>query len=277
MPSSNRLSGNKIQEASTRSVDRELRESIRYAGLIQKALLPQNKSFSRLLPSHFILFMPRESLSGDFYWVKRINGCIYLAAADCTGHGIPGALMSFLGITFLNEVVRNGNSHRANRILNALREKVMDALQQTGKENEARDGMDFSLCIIDPSTRKMQFAGANNPVYLVRDRELVELKADKMPIGVNAADEKPFKNREILLEPDDRLYLFTDGYTDQFGGPRNKKFKFRAFRKILLDIHRESMAKQRRILEKTIFEWMGDEEQLDDILIIGVNLKPVLK
>lgn len=256
---------------------RELRESLRYAGLIQQALLPDKKLFEMLVPDHFILFMPKESLSGDFYWIARNNGNICLAVADCTGHGIPGALMSFLGITFLNDIIRNGHTDKANRILNILREKVMNALQQTGKNEEPRDGMDMSLCLINPAERKLQFSGANNPAYIIRNNELIEVKPDKMPVGISATEERSFANREIDLEKDDRLYLFTDGYTDQFGGPRNKKFKYRAFRKLLLEIHAEKMEKQRLILEQNIKEWMGKEEQIDDILITGIHMKPVLK
>jgi serine phosphatase RsbU (regulator of sigma subunit) len=247
----------------------EIMESLRYARLIQQALLPRPESIHKLLKDYFILNIPKYVVSGDFYWISQKNEQIYLLAADCTGHGIPGALMSILGITLLSEVIRNDSSRQSNRILNSLRERVMDALHQTGEFNESKDGMDLSLCIIDHKENYLQYSGANNPLYIIRDDTLMEIKGDKMPIGINAICEEPFSVSYIEICKNDRLYMFSDGFPDQFGGPDGKKFKYRPFKKLLIDIHRKSMREQQRILKQTIKKWAGDNEQVDDILVIG--------
>ncbi len=252
---------------------KEIMDSLRYAGLIQQALLPTSQFLNKLLKDYFVLFMPQAVVSGDFFWATHKNKKAYIVTADCTGHGIPGALMSILGISFLNEVVKTDSSGMANRILNKLREKIMEALHQTGDFNESKDGMDLSMCIIDQENSGLQFSGANNPLYIIRSNELIEIKGDKMPIGINAVFEKPFTNKHIEIRNNDRFYLFSDGFPDQFGGPKNKKFKYRPFKQLLLDIHKSNMNDQHSILKETIINWKGDNEQTDDIMVLGFSFR----
>lgn len=248
---------------------KDIMDSLRYAGLIQQALLPPARLFKNLLGEYFVLFMPKAFVSGDFYWITQKNRQTYIVAADCTGHGVPGALMSILGISFLNDVIRNDRTQMANRILNKLREKVMEALCQTGEFYESKDGMDLSLCIINQDKTELQFAGANNPLYIIRDNEILEIKADKMPVGINAVTEETFTNNYFEIQKNDRIYMFSDGYPDQFGGPFGKKFKYRPFKQLLLDIHKSKMTEQQAVLKDTIETWMNGQEQIDDILVMG--------
>ncbi len=254
------------------STEREIMEGVRCAELIQRALLPSGQLLKKLLGEYFILFVPKQVVSGDFYWITQKNRKTYIVVADCTGHGIPGALMSILGISFLNEIVKTGSSDMAGHILNRLREKVMKALHQTGEFNESKDGMDLSLCIINHDMTNLQFAGANNPVYIVRDKALLEIKADKMPVGINALREEPFSSRDIEISKNDVIYMFTDGFPDQFGGPAGKKFKYRPFKKLLIDIHQKDMKEQHNILRETFINWLGKHEQVDDVLLMGFKI-----
>ena len=248
---------------------KELTDSIKYASYIQSALLPSKELFNRLLPEHFILFKPRDVVSGDFYWLSKFKNNIIVAAADCTGHGVPGAFMSMLGISFLNEIVGKGCFHSAAAILNQLRERVMKTLHQTGDKKEQKDGMDISLCLIDFENHQLQFAGANNPIYIVRDGNLFEIKGDRMPIGINIIEERSFTNHLIDIEQDDMIYLITDGYPDQFGGINERKLKYKPFKDILLKIYKLEMELQMQMLEDELHRWQGNLSQIDDILIIG--------
>ena len=252
--------------------NKEIMDSLRYAGLIQQAMLPPPQVLNKLLTEYFILFMPKSFVSGDFYWAAHKNKQTYIVAADCTGHGVPGALMSIMGISFLNEIVSNGCPQLSNRILNQLREKIMEALNQTGEVNESRDGIDLSMCIINQDKTGLQFSGANNPLYIVRNNELMEIRADSMPVGINAVPEEPFSINNIEIRKNDMLYMFSDGFPDQFGGPDGKKFKYRPFKQLLMDIHKRKLNEQHTILKKTINNWMGDNEQTDDILILGFKI-----
>jgi serine phosphatase RsbU (regulator of sigma subunit)/ligand-binding sensor domain-containing protein len=266
----------------------EITGSIRYAKRIQNAVLPPDELISVLLPDHFILFKPRDIVSGDFYWMKQLGDYTLLAAADCTGHGVPGAFMSMLGIAFLNEIALNKDRFVANEFLNELRNKVKQSLRQTGKQGEAKDGMDIALCVINRKKMKLHYAGAYNPLYLFRlktlpnpidsncfieseSHNLYEIKADKMPIGIHIAEKNSFTNHEIDLQPGDTLYIFSDGFVDQTGGEMNRKFMTKNFKSLLFSIQHETMEKQRDILDKTIENWKGTEGQVDDILIIGVK------
>ena len=248
---------------------RELTESIRYASYIQKALLPSTGSFKKLLPDHFILFQPRDIVSGDFYWIAKKKSEIIVAVADCTGHGVPGAFMSILGITTLNEVVGRGNYTSAGSILNQLREGIMKALSQTGEEYEQKDGIDMALCVLDMKSNSFQYAGAFNPLYVIQNNKLVEIDGDKMPIGIAAEEEKSFVTHRFSLEPGSIVYLFSDGFVDQFGGPNGKKFKYQPFRNLLLKIHNMPMYKQKEELFYAFENWRGNYPQLDDLLIVG--------
>jgi serine phosphatase RsbU (regulator of sigma subunit) len=250
---------------------RALEESLEYASSIQSALLPDLRYLYKIFPESFVLFKPRDIVSGDFYWFARKGERIAVTAADCTGHGVPGAFMSMLGISFLNEIISK-NIPYANTILNRLRENVMKALHQTGEVSENKDGMDIALCVFDLAEMKLEYSGAFNPLYLVRDGKLIETRGDKMPIGINAIAEKSFTNHIISLEKGDMIYLFSDGYPDQFGGKDDKKFKYSNLKKLLLKNSNKSPAIQKRELERSFISWKSDYEQVDDVLIIGIKI-----
>ena len=257
----------------------DITDSIEYAKRIQTALLPPLSFIRRSLPEHFILFKPREIVSGDFYWMMNKDDKIIIAAADCTGHGVPGAFMSMLGTAFLNEIVNKivENKHvyslQANEILNQLRSYIIESLHQSGADNESKDGIDIALCVIDPDKQKLQFAGAHNPLYLIRNNELEIIKGDRMPVSIHQKADKSFANHEIDIFKDDVIYIFSDGFVDQIGGPKKRKFMSRNFKELLLKIHEKPMDVQEQILEKTFDEWKGDYIQLDDILVIGIKLE----
>ena len=252
--------------------NKEITSSIHYARRIQNALLPQEEEIKKLLPSYFILSRPRDIVSGDYYWLSQKDEKVILAVADCTGHGVPGAFMSILGVAFLSEIVNKTVIIRANEILNQLRGQVIRALRQTGKSDEARDGMEIALCVIDFNRKKIQFSGAFRPLYLIRNNELKEISGDNMPIGIYEEEESSFSNKELPFEKDDLIYLFTDGYSDQMGGEVKKTFKSHNFKKLLLDYHTESMQTQKEMLEKTFNDWRGLNDQIDDILILGIKM-----
>lgn len=247
----------------------EISESLKYASYIQQAILPSPQLINRLLPENFIFYRPLNVISGDFYYVARKNEKLIVGVGDCTGHGVPGALMSILGITFLNDIIAHGTFSSAGSILNQMREHVMDALCQTGIENERKDGIDLALCIIDPKTHILSFAGAFNPVYIVRDNALIEIAGDMMPVGVGAEEELCFTTHLYELNHNDSIYLFTDGFADQFGGPENRKFKYKPFRDLLREISNLPMKDQKVALERTFIDWKGNLKQLDDVLVFG--------
>ena len=250
----------------------EITSSISYGKRIQKAIFPPKEVLGKLLPEFFILFRPRDIVSGDFYWISEKNDKIIITVADCTGHGVPGAFMSILGYTLLGEIANNYPITTAGSFLNKLRTKLKSALHQTGKDTEAKDGIDMSLCIIDKKNNTLQYAGAYNPLYIIRNNKFQIIKGDKMPIGIHYIKEVPFRNHKIKLHPGDVIYLFTDGYIDQFGGPNNKKYKIVPFRKLLLKIHKKKMSDQKRSLGKELNKWMDNNDQVDDILIIGIKI-----
>jgi serine phosphatase RsbU (regulator of sigma subunit) len=250
----------------------EIMDSIVYAQRIQKAILPSNEKVQKILPENFILFLPRDIVSGDFYWMTRQNDNSIFAAVDCTGHGVPGAFMSMLGVSFLNEIVNKTSKLRANHILEELRARVKTTLSQSD-EGETKDGMDIALCILNHKTIKLQFSGAFNPLYLIRNNSLSEIKADRMPIGIYPDAESKFTNNEIQLQESDCLYIFSDGYVDQFGGKTGKKLLTKTLKEILLKIHTEPMATQKDFLHKKFQEWKGKYQQVDDILMIGIRIR----
>lgn len=250
---------------------KHITDSINYASRIQQALLPPEEIIREYLPDHFILFKPRDIVSGDFYWLKRIGHYTVYAAADCTGHGVPGAMMSMLGISFLNEIVNKAHFNKPSEILEELRKKIKDSLRQTGKDNESKDGMDIAVCTIDHQDLYLEYAGAYNPVYIVRKGELHEIKATRNPIGIYLR-EMAFENHEFKLEKGDLIYAFSDGYVDQFGGNDNSKFKAKNFKTILMEIWDKPLQEQREILEQRLLQWQGHGEQTDDIIVIGVKV-----
>jgi serine phosphatase RsbU (regulator of sigma subunit) len=252
---------------------KELTDSIYYASYIQSALLPSYKEWARILPDSFIYYNPRDIVSGDFYWMKKSQNILTVVVADCTGHGVPGAFMSIMGISFLNEIFSRGNISTAKSVLNQLRERVMKALHQTGGSAEPKDGMDISLCIVNYETNELQYAGANQTMYMIRDSELIEIKGDVMPIGIGGLKERSFTNHLRPLENNDILFMFTDGYIDQFGGKLNKKFKYPAFRQLLLDHTHLPLKKQGEKIAETLEIWKGFNIQVDDVLVLGFKYK----
>jgi serine phosphatase RsbU (regulator of sigma subunit) len=243
--------------------------SLRYAGMIQHALMPDPELLGGLLKDYFVLFLPRDIVSGDFYYAFCNRDYMCIAAGDCTGHGVPGALMSILGISFLNEILQARINMKANRILNIMREKVMKALHQTGDRAETKDSIDIGLCVIDCGTGRMQFAGANRPLIRIRNGELTEFKPDLMTIGVAPLREMAFTNNPIDTLPGDVFYMFSDGFSDQFGELTNKKLKHRNFKKLLESVSGLPMAAQKDHLEKSFNEWKGSVSQVDDVLVFG--------
>ena len=252
---------------------KENQKSLEYASYIQRALFPDKNFIKRVFPEHFIFFKPRDIVSGDFYWINRKENKLYLAVADCTGHGVPGAFMSILSISLLNQIISGNTCRNAASVLNMLREHIMAALNQKGTHGEQKDGLDMALVIIDTETHMLNFAGAFNPLYLVRGKNLVQLEGDKMPIGVGADFEEAFTNHTYELQGKDMIYLFSDGFADQFGGSDNKKYKYRPFRSFLINIAHNEPNKQEEALFNEFNRWRGDQPQLDDILIVGLRYR----
>lgn len=251
--------------------NKDITDSINYAKNIQEAILPTIKEFESIFKSSFILYQPRDIVSGDFYWMTHKDDKTFFAVSDCTGHGVPGAFMSMLGIAFLDEIVSLNPNVNASSILNQLRDNVITSLHQTGGEGESKDGMDLALCILDWKKREIQFAGANNPLYILRDGNIIEYKPDKMPIGFHFKNNN-FRNNVIEIQNHDKLYLFSDGFADQFGGPNNKKFKYKQFKELLLNVQTKTMNEQKTIIQTVLKDWQGKNEQLDDILVVGIQL-----
>jgi serine phosphatase RsbU (regulator of sigma subunit) len=268
-----------IQKDQIEQQKQAMTDSITYARRIQTATLPPDEVLKYLFPKHFILFKPLDIVSGDFYWMAQKRGKIIVAVADCTGHGVPGAFMSMLGSALLNEVVSNIRTLEPHLILNELRDQVIASLRQTGETDEARDGMDIALCVFDLEKMTVRYSGAHHPLYFVRSGNLKEIKGDNMPIGISSEAGKSFTGHELQLQKDDTIYLFTDGFVDQMGGKRRKRFTTTRFKKLLLDIQDKIMFEQRTIIEHTLNEWMGEGggshkkvEQIDDIIVMGIKV-----
>jgi len=251
---------------------KEITDSIRYASRIQRAILPSDEILLQSLPQHFVLYLPRDIVSGDFFWLSQRGGKIVIVAADCTGHGVPGAFMSMLGVSFLYEIVNKEGIMQPASILNYLRDHVKNTLSQTGKRDEAKDGMDNSLCVFDPKEMKLEWAGAYNPLYLIRKGEFMEYKADKMPIAIHMNDHLPFTNNEIAVQKGDTFYISSDGYADQFGGTEGRKFMSKKYKEMLLQIWDKPMDEQKEIILNAHLDWKGDHDQVDDILVMGVRV-----
>lgn len=252
--------------------NKEITDSIVYARRIQHAILPPQEIITQTLSEHFILFKPRDIVSGDYYWMTQIQNKIIITAADCTGHGVPGAFMSLLGITFLHEIVHEKQITQSDKILAELRERIIESLNKTGRTEDYKDGMDMALCVIHKDTYTLDYSGAYNPLYIIRDGELIELKADKMPVGLSEKSHDTFTITSYILQSNDCLYMFSDGYVDQFGGPQNRKFMTKQFKELLCLIYHKPMEEQKEILDTTIETWKGTNEQIDDIIVIGLKI-----
>jgi len=250
--------------------NRIITESIEYASRIQSAVLPQEKTIGKIFSDYFIFYRPKNIVSGDFYWINQIDSKVVIVAADCTGHGVPGAFMSMLGVAFLNEIINQNRVLDPGEILNQLRRNLIDALHQTIKKRGSRDGMDMALAIIDTNTDTLHYSGAYNPMYIIRDNELIDMKANRMPIGIHSVyQETPFSVKEEKLQPNDRLYFFTDGFTDQFGGEKGTKFGRKQFKQILLNSDHQTMEQQKQTLNHALNDWMDSWGQIDDIMVLG--------
>jgi len=264
----------KIQNYDLEHKNKQITNSILYAKRIQNAILPTFEDFNLIFENNFIFYKPRDIVSGDFYWAKYFKNIKLLAVADCTGHGVPGAFMSMLGVALLNEIVRQENVTTANEVLEQLRFFVKKSLQQSGKQNESKDGMDISLCVINQNN-ELQFAGANNSVIIIRNNEIIELKADKQPIGIYVV-EKPFSLVEFNLHENDIIYLFSDGYRDQFGGANGEKYKLNRFKNLLSELSKLPIENQNKFIETDLYNWQNNltkkYEQVDDILIVGIRI-----
>ncbi len=253
--------------------NKSITDSINYAKRIQTAMLPPYKLFKSIFPSSFILFMPKDIVSGDFYWVNKLGDRIFIAAVDCTGHGVPGAFMSIIGFELFRKITNIEGLSRPSDILNRLNEDFHEIFKDVDNV-VLRDGMDVAFCSIDKKDMILEYAGAFNPLYLIRDNKIMEVKGDRFAIGLDETNfkDQTFKNHIIPIQKDDIIYIFSDGFSDQFGGPDGKKYKYRRFRHLLLNLHQLPMEKQHEILENNVMEWRGEQEQVDDILVIGIKV-----
>jgi len=273
-----------IQKNKIEVIYSEITQSIDYAMRIQQSVLPEQDVLIKYFSDFFVMFNPKDKVSGDFYWWKNIGDITIVSAADCTGHGVPGAFMSMLGSTFLNEIINSDNNITTGEILNILRTKIIETLKQKGRTGEQKDGMDMAIISINHKTNIVQFSGANNPLYIVaksikglkplmdyRVLGLYEIKPNKMPISIYEKMDN-FTTHEIQLDKGDSIYMFSDGFADQFGGPKDKKFKYKGFKQLLVDNVEKPMSEQKQILEKAFNNWKGKAEQVDDVVIVGIKL-----
>ncbi len=271
----------KLAEKEITNQKKKITDSIQYASRIQNAILTPQEVINQYFSEYFLLYLPKDIVSGDFYWFQKKNEKLIISLADCTGHGVSGAFMSILGISFLNEIVSKMGDLQSNEILNQLREAIISALHQHSTEKETRDGLDISLCIIDKNEKTLEYSGANNSAYIIRknieNQEIIELKPDKMPIGLyTQKGDKPFSSQKISLEENDILYLFSDGFIDLFGGEGNRRFSVKQFKEVILKIQKFSLFEQKLELATILEEWRHFNgkmyEQLDDISVLGVKI-----
>jgi serine phosphatase RsbU (regulator of sigma subunit) len=255
--------------------NKNITDSLNYAQRIQEALLPSEEYFRNHFEDSFIFFKPKDIVSGDFYWIGEKGDKVFIAAADCTGHGVPGALMSMIGLEIIEKTINEANIETPSKILAVLNkglEKTFSREKNIG--TIIRDGMDIGLCVIDKKNNKLIYSGAFFPLYLIRNNSLIEIKGDKIIIGMNT-EGISYTDHELDLMEDDILYIFSDGYVDQFGGSENKKFMYRRFRYLLLTIHKFPVNDQKSILDENIKTWIGRNGQIDDIMVIG--FRPLVK
>ena len=259
------------QKDKIEEINKNMKDSIKYARRIQNAVFPPVRLLDELFPDNFLFFQPQQTVSGDFFWVTQYQGKRIVTVSDCTGHGVPGAFMSMLGLTLLNELVHTTGITEACEILNHLKNDIMKALRQDESEVIAGDGMDMTLCVYDPATSVLQYSGAFNPLVIFSNGEMQVINADPMPVGLGAIREVKFNQHDIKMNKGDVIYLFSDGYTDQFGGEKSKKFSRRRFLNMLQEIHTLPMEDQKQRLTDTLRDWMKEEQQIDDITVMGIR------
>ena len=251
-------------------INKKLTDSIEYAQKIQNASLPKTDFLNNIIPDYFILLKPRDIVSGDFYWVQQTGTKLVVVAADCTGHGVPGAIMSMFGIAYLHQIVSVKGETSPAIILNQLRNVIIEALNQNEK-SEVKDGMDMSVIAIDLSENTLEYAGAFNPIFIIRNNQMIIVPADNMPVSYGEID-RSFYNHVIPFLHGDCVYLFSDGFACQFGGNKNKKLKQGGFRQLLIDNHTLPMPQQKEVFNSFFEQWKGQNEQIDDVLLIGIQL-----
>ncbi|MEW6469816.1 MAG: SpoIIE family protein phosphatase [Bacteroidota bacterium] len=278
------------QKAIIEEKNKDITDSIEYAKRLQRSVFLEKELLKKLAPDSFIFFKPRDIVSGDFYWFTHFTltgditnsdrsrtaagtDLLVVAAADCTGHGVPGAFMSIIGNTLLNQTINNPDITSPAQALDHVNEELKKMLSQKKDEAPIRDGMDISLCVIDFQNKRLNYAGANNPLFIVRGKAVIELKADKQPITASSEIEaRPFTDQTFDLQAGDSIYLFTDGYADQFGGPKGKKFMYKRFEETLINMQDNTMEEQKGILYYTFENWRGNLAQVDDVLVIGIRV-----
>lgn len=261
-----------LQNSLIHEQTREITDSISYASRIQEAVIPDITQLSKHFTDAFVLSKPKDIVSGDFWWCTEKNGKFFLAGADSTGHGVPGGFMSMLGSVFLFEIITENGVTSTAGILNSMREKVISTLNRSGSGKGVKDGMDMVMCTFSENNRKLEFSCAMNPLWVVRGHEVIEYRADKFPVGEYHGEVKSFSLQTHHGEPGDMVYIFSDGYADQFGGPAGKKMKYKQFREILCRVAHLSCDEQHRILSERFAEWKGAHEQVDDVLVIGIRI-----
>ncbi len=258
-----------LQKENLEVKNKEITDSITYAKRIQTAILPPDSVIRKHLKDHFILYLPKDVVAGDFYWMEHLNDTVLFAAADCTGHGVPGAMVSVVCNNALNRSVREEGLTDPGKILDRAREIIV---HEFGKSNEdVKDGMDISLCVLNTKTLELKWAGANNPLWYVRNNELNEIRPDKQPIG-QYFNARPFTTHSLKMQKDDVLYVITDGYQDQFGGEKGKKYKASNLKQFLTTNHKRSLEEQKTMIKDSFFAWKGKNEQVDDVCVIGVKI-----
>ena len=269
-------SQNKIIETQHKQLDeshREITDSINYAKNIQDALMTSTVYLQDVLPKSFILFRPKDVVSGDYYWVyKTPNNNIYFTVADCTGHGVPGAFMSMIGTSLLNENIIEKKVNNPGEVLDNMREKIIDSLNDKNSSRETRDGMDIALCKINFEKLTLEYAGANNPLVHIRNGEINHIKANYQPVALTVGEKKPFTNHKIKLKKGDMIYIYSDGYADQFGGEKGKKYMVTKFRKFLAYISPLDVKEQKKKLDQEFESWKGEHDQIDDVCVMGVRV-----
>jgi serine phosphatase RsbU (regulator of sigma subunit) len=246
---------------------KEILDSINYAKRIQYTLLAHDQFLNDNIPDHFVYFNPKDIVSGDFYWATKVDSKFYLATCDSTGHGIPGAFMSLLNIGFLSEAINEKDITSPDKVFDYVRMKLTGTISRDGQ----KDGFDGILVCFDQATKQITYAAANNAPVLINNGSFIELPADRMPVGLGERKEN-FSLFTIEAKPGDVLYLYTDGYADQFGGPKGKKFKYKQLNELLVEIHSKSSSEQQEALKHTFDEWKGNLEQVDDVCVIGIRI-----